>query len=158
MTVPEDSRKPTPNDPHNPTDSDPFVVAPAEPVTPPEPDPPPISPDTPPTPARTKLAEEPGQRAGQKATALLAGAGALANKVRTAAPRKVREAREKLVAGRCVILTEVDNRQVAIGPYRNDAAARQDAARVSGAPHVAELLSQTAYFGTEGGESSTPRM
>jgi hypothetical protein len=141
MTVPERSRKPTPNDPQNPTDSDPVVAGPAEP-----------EPVTPPGPA-----EESGRRAGQKVTALLAGAGALAKMVRTEAPKKVREAREKRVAGRRVILTEVDGRRVAIGPYPNDAAARQDTARVSGAPHVVELLSQTAYFGTHDGESATPR-
>jgi hypothetical protein len=159
MTVPEDPRKPTPNDPQNPTDSDPVVAGPAEPEppTPPEQAPSPISPATPPTPARTEPAEEPGRRTGQTVTALLAGVGTLANKVRTAAPKKVREAREKRVAGRRVILTEVDGRQVAIGPYSNDAAARQDTVRVSGAPHVVELLSQTAYFGTQDSESGTPR-
>lgn len=156
MTVPEDSEA----DAQRPSESDgsdPVVAGPAEPVTPPEPAPPPISPATSPTPARTGKAAESGQRAGQKVTALRAGAAALANKVRTEVPKKVREAREKRVAGRCVILTEVNGRQLAIGPYPNDQAAHQDTARVSGTPHVVELLPQTAYFGTQDGETITPR-
>lgn len=79
-------------------------------------------------------------------TAVLAGAAALANKIRTEAPKKVRAVQEKRAAGRCVILTEIGGRQVAIGPYSDDHAAQKDIARVTGAPQVAELLSRAAYF------------
>lgn len=98
--------------------------------------------------------EEHARRAAQKVTALLTGAAALADKVRTEAPKKIREAREKRVAGQCVILTEVDGEAVAVGPYRNDHAARLDMARVSGSPRVAPLLSHTAYFDTQDDENS----
>ena len=70
------------------------------------------------------------------------------NKLRKEAPKKAREVREKRVAGRCILLTEMAGRPVAIGPYRDEQAARQDLTRVTGAPQVLELKSQAAYFGT----------
>lgn len=156
MTAPEHPRKPTPKDPQHSAANEPAADEPLVPArdTPPEPTPPIV---TPPTSIRPEPepAAKPGQRSGQKVAALLGSLGALANKVRTEAPRKVREAREKRIAGRCVILTEVNGRQVAIGPYPNDGAARQDGSRVGGAPEVVELLSQTAFFGTHGDERST---
>ena len=81
-----------------------------------------------------------------KAAALLAGAAAIANKVRQEAPRKVQEFREKRAAGRCVIVTEVDGRFLVIGPYKDDDAAQQDIFKVGGTAHVAELMSDTAFF------------
>ena len=116
------------------------VATPAEPVEPTG-----TASSTSPTPVSTEQAE---QREGGKvkAAALLAGAAALANKVRQEAPKKVLEMREKRVAGRCVILTEADGRSLAIGPYKNDDAARQDIFKVGGAPRVIELVSDTAFF------------
>ena len=37
---------------------------------------------------------------------------------------------------------------MAIGPYRDEQAARQDLTRVTGTPQVLELKSQAAYFTT----------
>lgn len=160
MTAPEDSR--TPRDPQDPPNVDPVGPsapgAPPEPATTPppatEPAQPPAGPEATPTENRASEAEESRGGAGQKVTALLSGAAALANKVRTEAPKKIREAREKWVAGQFVILTEVDGEAVAVGPYRNDHAAHQDIARVSGAPRVVALLTRTAYFGSEDDENS----
>jgi hypothetical protein len=106
------------------------------------------------TPAPPMPTEQPEQKEEQdedgggkmKAAALLAGAAALANKVRQEAPKKVQEIREKRVAGRCVILTEADGRSLAIGPYKNDEAAREDIFKVGGTPRVIELVSETAFF------------
>lgn len=81
-----------------------------------------------------------------KAGALLAGAVAVANKVRQKAPAKVQEIREKRAAGRCVILTEFGGRSVAIGPYRDAEAARQATMKVAGAPRVVDLVSEKAFF------------
>ena len=81
-----------------------------------------------------------------KAGALLAGAAALANKVRQEAPKKVHELREKRAEGRCVIVTEVDGRMLAIGPYKDAASAEQQAFRVGGDPHVVELVTDAAFF------------
>jgi len=99
-------------------------------------------------PLRTGEGTESGSGTKITAAALIAGAAALANKVRKEAPKKAREVREKRVAGRCIILTEINGRPVALGPYRDEQAARQDLTRVTGAPQVLELKSQTAYFGT----------
>lgn len=98
-----------------------------------------------PTPAPSEQAEE-SEGGKLKGAALLAGAAALANKVRQEAPKKVHELREKRAAGRCVILTEADGRALAIGPYKNDEAARQDVFKVGGAPRVVELVSEAAFF------------
>jgi hypothetical protein len=157
MTTPEDHRTPAPHEPQNSADTDPDVAKPAEPATPPAPAVPLASPATPTTEDQTKHAKHYRQRAGQKVTAVLTGAATLVSKVRAETPKKIREAREKRVAGRHVILTEVDGRQVAIGPYSNDQAAHQDTVKVTGVPQVIELRSQTAYFGTGDGESGTPR-
>jgi hypothetical protein len=124
--------------------------------------PPPISPElvttAPPGPAGTEQSEESGQGGGAKVkvAAVVAGAAALANKVRKEAPKKVREVREKRVADRCVIVTEAGGCPVAIGPYRNEQAARQDLAQVAGAPQVVELKSRAAYFAApDGGPTTT---
>ena len=106
------------------------------------------TPATTPGPRGTAEGTESGTGTKVTAAALIAGAAALANKVRKEAPKKAREVREKRVAGRCIILTEVSGRPVALGPYRDEQAARQDLTRVTGAPQVLELKSQAAYFGT----------
>ena len=49
---------------------------------------------------------------------------------------------------------EVAGHPVAIGPYRNEQAARHDLTRVTGAPQVLELKSQAAYFGTPDSDST----
>jgi hypothetical protein len=81
-----------------------------------------------------------------KAAAVVAGAAALANKVRQEAPKKIRQLREKRAAGRCVIVTEADGHYLAVGPYKDEDAARQALFKVGGTAHVAELLSTTAFF------------
>jgi len=113
------------------------------------------------TPPTTPVAAEQPEDSGQgvapkvKAAAVVAGAAALANKVRKEAPKKIREAREKSVAGRYVVLTEVDGRPVAIGPYRKEQVARNDATRVTGPHQVVELRSRAAQFGPTDSESTT---
>jgi hypothetical protein len=81
-----------------------------------------------------------------KTAAVLAGAAALANKVRHEAPKMLQQMREKRAAGRCVILTEADDRALAIGPYKNEEAASHDLFKVGGTPRVVELMSDTAFF------------
>jgi len=81
-----------------------------------------------------------------KTGALLAGAAALANKVRQEAPKKVQQLREKRAEGRCVIVTEVDGRMLAIGPYKDAASAEPHVFRVGGNPHIVELVTDTAFF------------
>jgi hypothetical protein len=105
-------------------------------------------------PPRTGEGTESGSGTKITAAALLAGAAALANKVRKEAPKKAREVREKRVAGRCIILTEISGRPVALGPYRDEQAARQDLTRAAGAPQVFELKSPTAYFGPPNSDSA----
>ena len=85
--------------------------------------------------------EKIGTGGNVKAAALLAGAAALANKVRQEAPKRVQEFREKRLAGRCVVLTEVDGREVAIGPYGDEVAARQAVATMTGTTRVVRLVS-----------------
>jgi hypothetical protein len=118
------------------------------------------SPAPPTTPGSAPLHKGEGTESGSgtkiTAAALIAGAAALANKVRKEAPKKARQAREKRVAGRCIILTEISGRPVALGPYRNEQAARQDLTRTAGAPQVLELKSQTAYFGSPNSDTTTP--
>lgn len=105
----------------------------------------PTVPPVPPTPLdRATTEDEGGSKA--KAAAVVAGAVAVANKVRKEAPKVVNQLRERRVAGRCVIVTEVDGRFLAIGPYKDEESARRDAFKVGGTPHVAELMSDTAYF------------
>ena len=81
-----------------------------------------------------------------KAAALLAGAAALANKLRQEAPKKVQELREKRAAGQCVILTESEGRSVAIGPYRDEATAYEDISRAPVGARVVELMTEGAFF------------
>lgn len=104
----------------------------------------PVEPVEPPPSATDRADESEGGKV--KAAALLAGAAALANKVRQEAPKKVHELREKRVAGRCVILTEADGRALTIGPYKNAEAAQEDLFKVGGAPRVVELVSEAAFF------------
>ena len=105
------------------------------------------TPTAPSPPAGTGSPPESGRGAKVKAAALVAGAAALLNKLRKEAPKKAREVREKRIPGRCILLTEIAGHPVAIGPYRDEQAARHDLTRVSGAPQVLELKSQAAYFG-----------
>jgi hypothetical protein len=111
-----------------------------------------------PAPATAQGTEPPAAEQGvpskAKTTALLAGAAALANKVRQEAPKKVQEIRQKRAAGRCVILTEHDGRLIAVGPYPDEQAARQDSVKVTGAPSVIELMTQQTYFPPQQGEST----
>jgi hypothetical protein len=162
MTVPRD---PTSRDPPDPFGSGPVggpaasapttageavtpTAAAASPITDGSPRPTPTAPSTP--------AGTGSGRGGAKvkAAALVAGAATLLNKLRKEAPRKARQVREKRVAGRCVLLTEVAGRPVVIGPYRDEQVARHDLTRVTGAPQVLELKSQAAYFGTPDSDPS----
>jgi hypothetical protein len=113
------------------------------------------TPATTPGPRGTGEGTESGTGTKVTAAALIAGAAALANKVRKEAPKKAREVREKRVAGRCIIITEVNGRPVALGPYRDEQAARQDLTRVTGAPQVLELKSQAAYLGSPDNDRTT---
>ena len=159
----------TPGDPRDPYTNpqplvDPFLVDPVVPSAPvpaadltgpgPEPVaiPRPAAPASPPPPLPSSdEGRESGGGPGKlKAAALLAGAATLANKVRQDAPRKVQELREKRAAGRYVILTEVTGGAVAVGPYPDEQAARQDLGNVRGVPRVVELLSPGAYAASEG--------
>ena len=155
MTLPNDAQEPTYDDRRG---ADPIIVDPAIEEFPPPQAPPVATADTvpvmPAAPVASGQPEESERGAGGKVkvAALLAGAAALANKVRQKAPEKVQEIRQKRAAGRCVILTELDGRMAAIGPYSNDQAARQDIAKVTGAPRVIELVPQKAYFAAQGSE------
>jgi hypothetical protein len=81
-----------------------------------------------------------------KTAAVVAGAAALANKVRQEAPKVLHQLRERRIAGRHVIITEVDGRFLAIGPYKNEDDARKDGFKVGGTPRIAELVADTAFF------------
>jgi hypothetical protein len=138
-----------PSDPRydEPIAGDPLIIAPVvsdDVVVPVEPIPTaPVEPAPPPTEEATQP-DEGGSKV--KAAALLAGAAALANKVRREAPKKLQEIREKRAAGRCVIVTEADGQMLAIGPFKDDDAARQELFNVGGAPRVVELMSESAFF------------
>lgn len=134
-----------PTDPSNPSyegpaTGEPLIVPPAASAD--------VAPPVEPVEPAPSATDEAGESEGGKvkAAALLAGAAALANKVRQEAPKKVHELREKRAAGRCVILTEADGRALAIGPYKNAEAAQEDLFKVGGAPRVVELVSETAFF------------
>lgn len=150
MTNPTD-----PPDPRydEPIAGDPLIIAPVvsdDGVVPVEPIPTaPLEPAQPPT-EETTQPDEGGSKV--KTAALLAGAAALANKVRQEAPKKLEQIREKRAAGRCVIVTEADGQMLAIGPFKDDDAARQELFNVGGAPRVVELMSESAFF-----ESRTTR-
>jgi hypothetical protein len=166
MTVPHDSISRDPADPLGSgrvgepaaaapnTAGKPLPTAPAaSPVANGSPTPTPTAPSTTPsTPAGTGSPTESGRGAKVKAAALVAGAAALVNKLRKEAPKRAREVRQKRIAGRCILLTEIAGHPVAIGPYRDEQAARHDLTRVTGAPQVLELKSQAAYFGTPGSD------
>jgi hypothetical protein len=89
-----------------------------------------------------------------KAAALLAGATALAGKLRQEAPKKVHDLQEKRAAGRCVILTEVGGRSAAVGPYPTAEAARQALGQQSMTGQVVDLLSPAAYSSAAGATST----
>lgn len=155
-----------PSDPDQPTygHDDPLVAQPeitepavTEHVEAPQSAPMPVATPAPVPTEHAPESEEHGAGSKVKAAAVLAGAAALANKVRQDAPKRWQEIREKRVAGRCVILMEVAGRQVAVGPYRNDTAARQDSAKLTGAPKVIELISPAVYMAPENGEDTALR-
>jgi hypothetical protein len=81
-----------------------------------------------------------------KTAAVVAGAAAVANKMRQQAPKLLHQLRERRLAGRHVIVTEVDGRFLAIGPYKNEDQARKDSFKVGGTPHVAELVPDDSFF------------
>lgn len=131
-----------------PIAGDPLITAPdpSEVVVPSAVEPPvrePATPDPPPV-EPVSSTEDGGGKV--KAAAVVAGAAALANKLRKEGPKVINQLRDRRLVGRCVIITEVDGRFLAIGPYKNEDAARGDAFKVGGTPHVAELVSETAYF------------
>ncbi len=133
-----------------PIAGDPLIIAPdprqaVEPsaVEPPVPEPATPAVDLPPV-EPVPSTEDGGGKV--KAAAVVAGAAALANKLRKEGPKVINQLRDRRLVGRCVIITEVDGRFLAIGPYKNEDAARGDAFKVGGTPHVAELVSETAYF------------
>src|SRR5215213_4794200 len=66
----------------------------------------PVAPAVEPGPLESAPADEDGGGKARTA-AVVAGAAALANKVRKEAPKVVNQLRERRVAGRCVILTQV---------------------------------------------------
>ena len=99
-----------------------------------------------PPPSSTGQSEPDDGGSKVKTAAVLAGAAALANKVRHEAPKVLQQLREKRAAGRCVILTEADDRALAIGPYKNEEAASHDLFKVGGTSRVVELMSDTAFF------------
>jgi hypothetical protein len=136
MTSPDNPQEPT----HRETVAAPVATAPIAP---------PVH-DTP----TSEPAAGPGRAV--KAAALLAGSVALANKLRREVPRKVQEIRQQRVAGRCVILTELDGHEVAIGPYPNNQAAIKDTVHVTGAPQVVELIARTAYFAPPDDQENKP--
>jgi hypothetical protein len=109
-----------------------------------------------------------GGGAKAKVRALVRGAAALAKKARRAVAGRgaaggrvvagrARTIREKRVARRCVIVTESGSGPVVLGPYRDEQAARKDAARVPGDARVTRLTSGTAYFAeADSGPTTAP--
>ena len=111
--------------------------------------------DAPSTPVQT----EDGSRDGgvrEKAASVLSAASSFAKKVRREAPKKVQELKEQRASGRHVLVAEHDGRTVAVGPYRDAETAQRSAVKVTGANQIIELMSETAFFTPEGGESSAP--
>lgn len=159
MTVPQDPQNPAPSDPPvmaprntRPVSTGPTAAPAGRSVVSPA-----SATSSESAPRRTGEGTESGSGGKVTAAALIAGAAALANKLRKEAPKKAREVREKRAAGRCIILTEVSGRPVALGPYRDEQAARQDLTRVTGAPQVVELKSHAAYFGSpDSDRTNTP--
>ena len=139
-----------PTDPQQPSYDDSVAGEPLAPPLEPAPIAAPAEPSampsaSSPTPVPTAQAEE-SEGGKVKAAALLTGAAALANKVRQEAPKKVKQIREKRVAGRCVIVTEANDATLAIGPYKDEETAQKDLFKVGGTPRVVELVSETAFF------------
>lgn len=143
----------------NPPSTEPIVGVPLVAAPPPsastvstEPTTPPVTPPAGSRPTPEPQAEptkpEESDEGGSKAktAAVVAGAAALANKVRQEAPKRLHQLRERRATGRRVIITEVDGHFLAIGPYKNEDEARQDAFKVGGNPHIAELVSEAAFF------------
>jgi hypothetical protein len=145
-----------PTEPQNPSHHDAVVEqpSPSTVLPPPAGEPVAMAPITPPE--RPTETPEHASHSRVKAAALLAGAAAVANKVRHEAPKKMQELREKRVAGRHVILAESDGRTIAIGPYTTDEAARAESRNVAGVPTVIELRSPTAYFGPDRDKAEGP--
>jgi uncharacterized protein (TIGR02271 family) len=141
--------------PSEPRESISGEPIPATPPIPPPPAPPTAAPVSSPAQDTEAPVAQQGAAGKAKTAALVAGAAALANKVRQEAPKKVQEIRQKRAAGRCVILTEQDGRLIAVGPYPDEQAARQDSIKVTGAPSVIELMTQQTYFAPQQGESTT---
>ena len=160
MTLPNDPDQPTDGGDGDPVVGRPEIVEPAgtEDVVPPQSAPlaeTESAPVTTPRPVPVEGTPESGGTGGKvRAAAAFAAAAAVANKIRKEAPQRVQEFRQRRDAGRCVILAEVDGRQVVVGPYRNDLAARQGLANVTGVTTIIELVSPTAYS-TLQGEATT---
>ena len=158
-----------PNDPPRSSDEEIIVGDPL--LAPPVPadafDPPVVATEVGPAPAATPVtpveavtpaevsvpAEEDAERGSSggkvKVAAVLAGAAALANKVRQDGPKKVQELRNKRTAGRHVILTEIDGRTVAVGPFPDDTTARASVSKVMGETRIVELVSEGSFFSPE---------
>ena len=86
---------------------------------------------------------------GPKATAsaLLAGVGSALGRLRRDVPRAVQELQERRTAGRCVLLAQLDGRDVAIGPFAGEAAAREVAQELAaaGSTRIVEVLRPAAF-------------
>jgi hypothetical protein len=121
--------------------------------------PPPTTAEAPPAPvADEQVGVESPQRGGMKGrlAALGAGVASLAKRVYKGGPKKMRLARRGRTTNRCVILTEVGGRLVAIGPYRNEQAAHKDLARTHG-QQVVELTAAKHLAASDGGSPSAQR-
>jgi hypothetical protein len=90
--------------------------------------------------------EDNGSGGKMKAAALIAGAAALANKVRQTAPKKVQELREKRAAGRFVVVTEFNGMTVAVGPYRDAVSASDGAQKLTGTAKAIRLMSEDSFL------------
>lgn len=127
--------------------------------------------DVPAAPPGSANGEQPAEGPKAKLVAPVRSVAALAGKVGKAVAGRgasggravagrARTMREQRVARRCVIVTESGGRQVVIGPYRDEEAARKDLARVPAGAGVAQLKAASAYFadveaGPTAGPSST---
>jgi hypothetical protein len=150
MSFPNDPQQ---LNPEEPIPGDPLIEPPdggtgrpssVDPIGPPVA--PPVSVIETPTaePSNGDKTEDEGGKA--KVAVAVAGVAALANKVRQEAPKRIQQLREKRAAGRCVIVSEADGGYLAIGPYKDEEAAREDLFKVGGTAHVAELVTTTAFF------------
>jgi hypothetical protein len=120
--------------------------------------PPPTPAEAPPTPTAPVADEQVGTEAPQRGgikgrlAALGASVASLAKRVYKGGTKKPRVVRRKRTTNRCVILTEVFGRPVAIGPYRNEQAARKDLARTHG-QQVVELKTAAKHLAASAGGS-----